>query len=672
MRVKEKYARITLLDFFTEKPIQNIEGKVTTGTINLTKDSPMRRTGSLTFVVDDPINNNVLKVSNLISINKKVKVEIGLKNFTNEYKEESIIWFPEGVFILTGVSVQRNLNSLTLSLSLKDKMCLLNGDVGGIITAATNFESQSVFNKDGKYIETRRLKLFDIIYNLVSQFGGEQLGRILINDIPDLSVQAVKWAPAQTDNKLYLSKIDEFEYSASLNKRDNSDIEVVSGDLFGYELTETTCPSKISLVANPGDSVCSVLDKIKSLGNYEYFYDVYGNFIFQQIRDYSTFSKADFDIPTLENNSYVVDREKGVAAYVFDNQSLITSFTNNPQYNMIKNDFVVWGKKKINDIEVKIRYHLAIDTKPQCQPHTLLFFVNDKGNWEAFKAKEITTINPEDKDYLIGADGYYYKRGNEYFLWKSFFKDGKYTQGYVKLENVSELTVTPTDWRTELYFQGVEDMIDGSMVNPYYKELKYEWPRIYDVKNGQWKITDRTAIEYFLDFIDSHAPVGEFSVSNIGQRSKVVSQDQINCLFAPIIPDRVIIRESALDIDEQKAYCRDNGLLYVVVDDTIYQGFSISPSYFSAFEEVKNLLSKHTSYNEAISVVCLPVYYLEPNTRITVIDPQSNIFGDYIINSFQIPLDAAGTMTLNCSRALVDYGSPVVKENSGNEEDDCL
>jgi hypothetical protein len=48
----------------------------------------------------------------------------------------------------------------------------------------------------------------------------------------------------------------------------------------------------------------------------------------------------------------------------------------------------------------------------------------------------------------------------------------------------------------------------------------------------------------------------------------------------------------------------------------------------------------------------IPIYYLEPNTRITVNDPVSGMKGDYIINSMTIPLDIGGTMTIQATRAL--------------------
>ena len=70
---------------------------------------------------------------------------------------------------------------------------------------------------------------------------------------------------------------------------------------------------------------------------------------------------------------------------------------------------------------------------------------------------------------------------------------------------------------------------------------------------------------------------------------------------------------------------------------------------------VKTLLNEYTSYNESISLQCLPIYYLEPNTRITVNNPESHIHGDYIINSMSIPLSINGTMTISATKALEKF-----------------
>ena len=75
-------------------------------------------------------------------------------------------------------------------------------------------------------------------------------------------------------------------------------------------------------------------------------------------------------------------------------------------------------------------------------------------------------------------------------------------------------------------------------------------------------------------------------------------------------------------------------------------------SFNSAYEEIRKELYQYTNYNEQISLTTLPIYYLEPNIRITVRDNQSGIYGDYMVKSISLPLDINGTMSLSCTRAL--------------------
>ena len=80
----------------------------------------------------------------------------------------------------------------------------------------------------------------------------------------------------------------------------------------------------------------------------------------------------------MKNENYLVDMSKGKKVYDFKDSKLITSYSNSPQYNRIKNDFVVWGiRKNANGNDVPIRYHLAIDTKPEIGNIYEVFFYDD-------------------------------------------------------------------------------------------------------------------------------------------------------------------------------------------------------------------------------------------------------------------------------------------------------
>lgn len=85
-KTRVQYAKIILLDF-QENPIKEITGDITAGSISGNGSSIIRRTISLTMLASAD-NSNIEDVNNDIAINKKIKVEIGLKNpFRDQYSD---------------------------------------------------------------------------------------------------------------------------------------------------------------------------------------------------------------------------------------------------------------------------------------------------------------------------------------------------------------------------------------------------------------------------------------------------------------------------------------------------------------------------------------------------------------------------------------------------------
>ena len=86
------------------------------------------------------------------------------------------------------------------------------------------------------------------------------------------------------------------------------------GDLAGYDWVDFTYPGE--LIKQAGESVTSILDSISNvLGNYEYFYDVNGNFVFQEKKNYLNTSYI--PITELPNGSYSVNFGEDYIAYSF-------------------------------------------------------------------------------------------------------------------------------------------------------------------------------------------------------------------------------------------------------------------------------------------------------------------------------------------------------------------
>jgi hypothetical protein len=139
--------------------------------------------------------------------------------------------------------------------------------------------------------------------------------------------------------------------------------KVEYGETAGYRLTDLTYSGE--LISSIGENLTSILDKIKNmLGEFEYFYDLDGRFVFQAKKTYVNTSWN--TIVKTEDDSYVESVAYTSAdSYSFEDTTLITSFQNTPTINNLRNDFSVWGKRTtVNDTEVPVHVRYAIDTKP--------------------------------------------------------------------------------------------------------------------------------------------------------------------------------------------------------------------------------------------------------------------------------------------------------------------
>ena len=659
--LKEEFAKITILNW-QERPIEDIQGKVSSGTLNINGNSSLRRTCNLTILIDEN-NSNITSVKNSLSINKKIKLDIGIKNNTSQYSEYDIIWFPLGTYIISSVSITNTNSQITsASLQLKDKMCLLNGECGGLLPASVTFSSYDVLDANGAY-QTEQPTIYTIIKYVVNYFGGEQLPKILISDVDERVRKVMKWTGS---NPLYITQYTSttsgVQYGATTDKEQvdealaagtiDSYTEYKSGQDVGYIYTDFIYPGE--LIGDAGNSVCDILDKIKSaLGNYEYFYDLDGNFIFQEIKNYLNTSKSTTDLNDMEQNDYLIDITKGKSVYTFDDSFLISSYSNAPQYSMIKNDYIVWGMREdaTTGATYPIRYHLAIDTKPQTGNTYKVFFYDDPDDGIR-KAKRPIQFSTRDGFPAQGAEDTFYLALDTNIVYKWDTEQNTYVMFATQTRDI-----TTTDWRTELYLSGAQAEGFSLDTNNYYTELNNEWPKMYDIENGEFYEEyekDPSSLDYFLDFIDSSAAIGELSISNIGKRSKIVVDEDINCIFEREIPNLVMIdasQDSAI-VTEQREEAQRKGQDYIQVTGTIYNLLATGGTQNSAFERVKELIYQYTSYNESITLQCLPIYYLDVNQRITVNDSKSNIYGDYMINSISIPLNISSMMTISATRAL--------------------
>ena len=156
-------------------------------------------------------------------------------------------------------------------------------------------------------------------------------------------------------------------------------------------------------------------------------------------------------------------------------------------------------------------------------------------------------------------------------------------------------------------------------------------------------------MDYYLDFIDTNSELGKFSIKTIGRRTVAVTDKDVTMLYRPPTPDYVILEKdnpnNIARIEELNAI----GQKFIIVEQrNLYQYAAVGKDAFSV---IRDLIFKHTTYNETISLSTMPIYHIEPNIRIEVEDSRSNIHGDYIIKSMTLPLTHEGTMSISALRA---------------------
>lgn len=627
-RIRTHYAKIVLLSF-DEKPIREIQGTITAGSISVNSSSAIRRTISLTMAIDGS-TSDITNIDNEISINKKVRIEIGLaipfKDWVKIYGD--IAWFPQGLFVLSSVNANRSTNSWTLSITAKDKMCLLDGTAGGTLPATIVFHEREIENEDGSI--TREYPILrQIIYEAVNHYGCEDSDNIFINDLPDTVKMLVKYDGLRTiwfDNDFR---------SISYTQDAGHTIPFYNGDDVGYEMTDFTYPGELILKA--GDTVVTLLDKIvKVLGNYEYFYDVEGRFIFQEIKNYvnkqsplDELEDYDSTLPGLAAGSYVRIYDNKRSAYQISDLKATAAITHTPKYDNIKNDFYVWGKRKTaNDNEVDIRYHLSIDAKP------ILDF-----------ALQYMWAVTDSTGAILRYDMSY--------------------SGYGTSDKTLQVGPPCSEWREELYRQALVAKTQsgfGSYNNYYYEELLTEWRKLYDPTNTSWKTTNSLTcwwnpdvfdnpdqLVFWLDFIDSSSEIGKYSVGQIGRRTKAVNNNDIKTIYNKEVPDIVFIPSDAENKQELINHYNAIGQRYFQLNNQFQNLFSISATGASCYDEIRDLMYQHLNYQATVSLTCLPIYHLDTNNVIYIEDIESGVIGNYQITQFTLPLTYNGTMSITAT-----------------------
>lgn len=738
--IKNIFARVTILNW-DENSIERIEGKITTGSISIDGNSSMRRTCSLTMIVTSPEDTIIDWV-----LHTKFKLEIGVLNDFDE-RYDDIIWFKQGIFIFTSFNISRQKNTHTISLSGKDKMCLLNGDVGGNINASTDFGTEQVVDTAAEVTTYKKVPIVEILKNLLIMYGRELPAHVLINDLDPFGFELLQYmgdkpifliyqanevrqitfdpnvywvskdgkkgstldndaSPDEADKLVYdtMGIVEmtptEIQFNSSVFSEDAPTYTIgrcLTGQSAGYRLCPLTYAG--DLTTNIGDSVTSVIDKIVNMlgSQYEYFYDIDGNFVFQKKPAYAPLYRSWFIDEYAKPSSY-----QDYIAYFFDDLRYIISAQNTPQLTKLKNDYSVWGTRKAESgKDIAILYRYAIDKRPQTYttleyPNPEKDYVEDYTIHSASKTYNTTVSNDdtEARNQLKAAGRILYEK-----LYAAEQKDDQDERIKEKVAAMNEYdqklaelsSQIAWDYRELIYQMAVdfyrqnqeEDFLDRvERNNPltcingqtgyeiYYTDMISFWRTLYRLEyagitdeinrityadaNGTDTSTqgyNRDLIEapwmlqFYFELTGEDTEFDNISIPVIGDRPKVANESSVKSLYYTPVPETVYYT------DEQMINLTKNYIL-IHLSESLANLFQISTQQTSAFEKMQSLVYENTFCAEKINMNMIPIYYLQPNTRISVVDEESKIDNEYIISKINISLDGQkGSMTVEANRA---------------------
>ena len=595
-----------------KNPFEKITSSV--GTINLNGQSTLQRSCSLTLrIPKEDAEGQEYYVPDW-AIKTQFKIETCMKS--DDTKPSDMDWQSQGIYVITSFSKSESVQGYTLSLSGKDKMCLLNGDLGGHFGAQIDFGTLETKNDDGS-ITIDHIPVKTIINNLLRVYGNEQ--NIEINDIPDVGYELWEYVGREPlylfydiDKKKVINMTLDQSYKLNKISGNNTTTQVIINDskniiyrtnqkLLSYPNTQYTqfswgektieviriLQDEVAgyhqtplvyageLIADATNTVTSILDKIvQMLGEYEYFYDVDGKFIFQK------------------KHTYIADGNTPITyATEFANKELITQITDNVAINQVKNDFTIWATRASDALPIHAR--IAIDKKPE--------YSEEDGDWRETIYQQAKAWIKSNQDSTIESfsDQYADYYTDLYSFWRQLYCP----EGLVETEGLDGIEYDPdTGWNTQVY-NSPENLL------------------------------------FWFDFItpEEGSVFKKIDIDTIGRRKKVVKQNQHASIYTSEVPE-------VLYWFQGETLPKDTAYSPLFIPDDIRYKFILSNQGVSVLQQLDNLIMNNATMAETINLTIVPNYDIQPNTRIKYFNQ------DYIVKSVTIPTTYNGLMQLTLEK----------------------
>ena len=222
-------------------------------------------------------------------------------------------------------------------------------------------------------------------------------------------------------------------------------------------------------------------------------------------------------------------------------------------------------------------------------------------------------------------------------------------------------------------------------IDPYTKKIQ-QWDHLVDFSfyandyeyyyDSHWAYAVDEApynLLFWLEFLDTDGDVSRYNVPSIGPRQKALNDSKVRVITYDSTPNVIFVTDkdqlkiqqkqqnftfSQEDLDEldilsvpSEKYA-STGYTRLYLPGQYRQLFTISAQGKTAKDVIDELLYNNTHALETMSITSLPIYYLEPNTRIGVYDNKVGLDHEYIINKITLPLTYNGTMSLQVSKTI--------------------
>lgn len=162
MKVRNLRVKVDVLNF-NFQTVNSLQGYVTDGNISIDATSDIRRTCSLTLVVEK--SDKLISPEGELWLDKFIKIYEGIDNPRNN---NETVWWNMGIFLINNPNTVYNVNTKTVSFEGLDLMAKLTGRRNGQLPAVST-------------VVPAESKIADVVKQTITQLGG--FDKYIIEDV---------------------------------------------------------------------------------------------------------------------------------------------------------------------------------------------------------------------------------------------------------------------------------------------------------------------------------------------------------------------------------------------------------------------------------------------------------------------------------------------------------